>query len=68
MEKVQLIKVGKEKEVLGFPSGPGYVALYTDTGLKGKFAIAIKLFFKSKPPNSVNIEFRILSESEEGRP
>lgn len=61
--RVELFKVkGSEKETLNLESMRGeYVALYTDTGLKSRFAIALRLSFKERPlPQKVVVHMEVL--------
>ena len=63
MMRVELLKVkGSEKEVLNLGNmKEEYVALYTDTGLKSRFAVALKLSFKEKPlPEKVVVHMEVL--------
>ena len=63
MKRVHLFKVrGSEKEVLNLETmKEEYVALYTDTGLKSRFAVALKLSFKEKPlPEKVIVQMEVL--------
>ena len=60
--RVELLRVrGSEKEVLNLESmKEEYVALYTDTGLKSRFAVAVKLSFKEKPlPERVIVHMEV---------
>jgi len=36
-----------------------YVALYTDSGLKTRFAIALKVHFETKPPDAIKVKIYI---------
>ena len=63
MMRVELFKVkGSEKEVLNLETmKEEYVALYTDTGLKSRFAVALKLSFKENPlPEKVVVQVEVL--------
>ena len=62
MVRVELLKVkGSEKEMLNLETmKEEYVALYTDTGLKSRFAVAVKLSFKEKPlPEKVVVHMEV---------
>ena len=61
--RVGLLKVkSSEKEVLNLGNmKEEYVALYTDTGFKSRFAVALKLSFKEKPlPEKVVVHMEVL--------
>ena len=62
MMRMELLKVkGSEKEVLNLETmKEECVAFYTDTGLKSRFAVAVKLSFKEKPlPERVVVHMEV---------